>query len=526
MAENNKNNQVLLIQSEEETEPSKWTWARYGKSIAKFKYWVIGFTLGLGVIGFLGIQFVYNPLRTNFSAKFSYNLPLVTDNDGNSTFVDGSPFSYYNIISYDNLASVKASNKDFSKIDVKRITKDNELSIAINGYTDSKTNQFTISAPISYTISGKLNSLGNQDVATSFVHALIDSVRAESQTKVDSYSIPNILPTSFDSLDYDEQIDKLSDQYDGIDDILSGLESILSTPSNSGSSSDNTTSEKVTQGKKSAASQVVVVGDENGTPVQTIRSNFELRYKSGGASKFTTVLGELDVNHYVNLGGDTSDDNIQAKIEQLTYDGMGIKNSTLPTLIADINTYKSTLQTLVSGTTANATMVSKYSALIETTTKEKNDCVNKLRSLGFAIPDSGVNEIKDIAAIKNPDDSTNTSVGKIQKLKALKGNTSEKANWTTGCDAFQTKINGIKSQLLQDIADGSKVYRFVNNKYRNSVNYFVYPGIISVSGNISSAIGAAVGVVLGYLATSLICCGVYISQIDKKEENGAIETKK
>lgn len=513
---NNEGRQVLVIQNDEDIKPSKWTWAKYGKSIAKFKWWVVGFTLGLGLVGFLGIQFGYNLISTKFTAQFSYNLPIHTDSSGNSVYVDGSTFSYFNIISYDNLQKIKESDNAFSKIDVKQITKNNEISIAINGYTDSKTDQFVVSTPISYTISGKLASLGNQDIAASYVKALIESTKNVSESKVNSYSIPNLLPNGFEALDFDQQIEKMSDQYDSIDTTLRELESIL-TPS---SNSSNIDKAKDTTTVSDSTTSIIVSGNENGTPVQTIRSDFELRYRNGSVSTFTTLLGELGKkgNYYVNFSGDVSDEHIASLLNEYLNAGNGIRENLLPSLITEINTYQSLLKIASSGTSdPNSTLLAYYNSMIENKTKEKNEYVNQLRLLGFGIPTSGVTTLEDVHNITDPDAA---SEGKIQKLKSFQLKTLEDREtdtWKLACDAFQTKLSSTKAKLLEDIESGSKVYRFVNNKYRNSVNYYVNPGIISVKGGISPFIGMAAGLVLGFLGSTLISCAITIAEEDKKE---------
>ncbi|GEM_PF-3697413 len=528
---NNDGRQVLVIQNDEDIKPSKWTWAKYGKSIAKFKWWNVGATLGLGLVGFLGVQFGYNSTRS-FTAKFFYNLPIRIDSDGDGAFVDGTPFSYFNIISYDNLTSIKETDKAFSKIDVTNITKNNEISIAINGYTDAKTNQFVVSTPVSYTISGKLSSLGDRDTAAKYVKALIESTKKDSESKVNSYSIPNLLPASFSELDFDQQIEKLSDQYDKVDSTYLELESVLSASTTTDTSSATSTKNK----KAEDTTSIIVTGDEKGTPIQTIRSEFELRYRDGGISKFTTLMGELENegSYYVNLNGDLSDDNINTMIQQFINAGNGIRKNILPSIITDINNYTSLLQIVSTGTAdSNATLSSYYNTMIENKTKERDEYIRRLRVFGFGIPDAGISKLEDLAKITEPHakDEHGELIqknGKVQKLESFKGvASSERENdpWKKGCDAFQTKITEVKTQLLKDIDSGSAVYRFVNNKYRNSVNYYVYPGIISVTGGISPFIGIAAGLVLGFLASSLICCAVYISEEDKKEPMAIEESK-
>lgn len=505
--ENNNNRQVVVIKNDDmDGVPSKWTWKKYGKSIAKFKWWVTGFTLGIGVIGLLGFQFILNPMMTKYTSEFSYNLPFETDDNGNVSYIsDGARFDYRNLISLNNLQTVKDSDSAFSKIDVAKIVKNNAISISLNGTTDSTTNEFVVSLPITYTISGKLEYLGKQDVATKFITNVIDLAKSEAKNKINNYKISNIIPSNFADLDYDAQVDILDSQYDIFEDTFAEL---LKVNSNAN-------------------------GDENGTSLQTIKSNFEAKYKVSNSTVFESLLGIIENKHYTNLNDDYSDDNIQSVVDTLVYQGTAIKNNLLPSLIVEISSYKSLYESAVNSTvnievstnsssstssnTNSQTLAAKYAALIESATKTKNSYVNQLRVLGYGIPAAGVTTVEDTNKILEPSDVSNTNVGKIQKLTNLKGATeSDKNEYKASCNELQNNIVNVKNKLISDIDSNTNVYRYVYNTYRNSVTYS-YPGVISIKGGFSPFIGLGLGLLIGFFGSSLICCGVYIS--DEESEN-------
>ena len=487
---NNDNRQVLVIQNEEEVRPSKWTWAKYGKSIAKYKWWVLGSTVALGLAGFLLIQFGYNPSKVTFKSEFSYNLAMSEDGDGNGTFVDGTVFNYYDIVSRDNLLAVKETSSDFSGINVNSVVKNNEISIGVNGYTDSATNKFVVSTPITYTLSGKLSSFGDQDTATKFIQALIDSTKTKAETAIQNYSISSLFPADsvYEDLDFEYQISLLSKQYDQ---IKSSLEGLYKT---AGGTSD------------------VVKGNKDQT-LASIISDYELSYQQGAGTVFTALDSKLESKKYVNYDVD----DVQSSIDTLTELGETDIES-LKSTLQNIDIYEERLnkinQAVLAGDSAAANQAASYNAKILELTLQMNDYTKELKTLGYVVPDP--------VTLDNLNTITLTGEGKIQMLEAVKSGSDEGKAWAASCASFKKSIAEVKKQLVEDTATGSEVYRYVNLNYRDSVHYS-YPGVIDTSGSLSPWIGVGVGAVVGFLASSLVCCVVYISKEDKEKANAVPE---
>ncbi len=478
----NDNRQVLIIQNDEEKIPSKWTWAKYGKSIARYKWWIVGGTFALGLVALLVVQFGYNKSKETFKSEFSYNLAIKEDKAGNGTFMDGSVFNYYDIISEENLLAVKATNPDFAGIDVAKAIKKNDISISVNGYRNSTTNEFVVSLPVTYTLSGKLSCFGKQETATKFIKAVIDSTKEKAEAATNKYSISTLFPTDFvySGLDYEYQITLLSKQYEQIKTTLQGLYTTIDENSS------------------------MIKGNDSQT-LDSIISDYELAYKQGTGTVFTALQSSLESKKFVNY--DTS--NVQSSIDKLTELGESDIESLKATL-KNIEIYDERLkgisQSILAGDSAAASQAAMYNEVILKLSLQKNDYAKELKTLGYNVPEN--------VTLDNVGTIALTGDGKIQKLDAVKNGTEEGKSWAKACETFGNNIINVKNKLVKDIAAGSEVYRYVNNTYRNAVSY-TYPGIIDVSGSLSPWIGAIAGLAIGYLTSSLICCAVYISKEDK-----------
>ena len=129
MAEEKKQEQ-LVVEEEYIEEPSKWTFLKYIKSIAHFKWWVIGFTLFGALAGFLGFRFILNPITKKLSATYTYNLAGNYIDDDTIRFIDGTLFNPYEVTSKENLENVKASNEKYASVDIDKLVSDNVIRIS------------------------------------------------------------------------------------------------------------------------------------------------------------------------------------------------------------------------------------------------------------------------------------------------------------------------------------------------------------------------------------------------------------
>ncbi len=480
----NDNRQILVIQDGEEAKPSKWSMRKYGQSIKKYKWWVTGFTVGLALVGLLGVQYVYNASKVSFNAQFSYDLPITMSTDGNGTYIDGTPFRYYDIISEDNLTAVKESDKKFSSINVEKITENGSIEISLNGTTDSTTNVFTPSVPYTYTITGRLKDFGDSSTTKDFVKALIDRTKTTSTTLLSGYSIVNTIPddATFAALDFDRQVALLSTQYDN---VLKVYKALLTT----------------------GDTNVVIKGSEDES-LAAIKSNYELSYVYGSNSVFTVLSNKLKGESYVNY--DTTDP--QKTIDILTELGKSDIKSIKENLKSidlkqdAINRLPTSADVTVGDTAVQQQVATLNMEILDLKTKNY-ELLDELEELGYSVPSEVT--LDNIGNI-----TTDGGDGKIQKLQTVIAGTEEGKAWEKDNAAFKVDVETYKVKLRNDTTKGSEVARYVYGYNRSSVTY-VYSGIIKTSGGFSAWIGALAGLVVGFLASSLICCAVYIGKEDE-----------
>lgn len=83
-------------------------------------------TLSIVVIGVVLVKFAYNPGKTTYTTSYNYTIIGLDEEE----YIDGSRFDYNSLISLDNLKMVKASNADFSNINVEKLYENDDIEIS------------------------------------------------------------------------------------------------------------------------------------------------------------------------------------------------------------------------------------------------------------------------------------------------------------------------------------------------------------------------------------------------------------
>ena len=123
-------------------QPSNWSFARYFKSIAHFKWWVIGFTVAGALGGYLGFRFILNPMKKNATITYAYNLAGEDNEDGTVRFIDGSTFSVYDLTTKDVVEKVRASKEEYANVDTNGLIKNGLIKVSRSvGYYDKAETQ-------------------------------------------------------------------------------------------------------------------------------------------------------------------------------------------------------------------------------------------------------------------------------------------------------------------------------------------------------------------------------------------------
>ena len=213
------NNKQTIIISDAEQEKKPWaaSWPAFGHYLNKYKYWVLGTSIILGLVGFAGVKFVYNPSKETFKIGFAYNKSnfiskINSRNEVAYYYPNGSPFDYQYVISLNNMKSVvDASNKkaqddylknnptatkeeienvkgEFASINYEEINKSNLLTI-----TEINDNSFIdTSSYLAFDINGHNKDFSSDKLAQSFCMALVKSAQIGQNSSGDFNASTNL----------------------------------------------------------------------------------------------------------------------------------------------------------------------------------------------------------------------------------------------------------------------------------------------------------------------------------------------
>jgi len=170
-----------------------------------FRRWklLLVLTLSIGVAGSLAILFGYNTLKGYYSSEFSYSAP----NLAVEKYSDGSSFYFKNLLSYENLKSIKESDEQFSSIDIDTMVKRGEISIAKNTELISENK-----ASYSYTIKMNYRYCKNNEVAKNFITAIAEQPIAKDKYIVSSDTFNTSLKMFDSASTFEQQVDLLNSQ--------------------------------------------------------------------------------------------------------------------------------------------------------------------------------------------------------------------------------------------------------------------------------------------------------------------------
>jgi len=487
MEEPNKN--VIILQDEPmNNRPRRWTFRRYLKGIPFGKWWIIGSTAVLALAGYLGTRFLLNNLRSNVSSTFSYNnIALVSDNRGGGAFVDGARFDYASLISTETLKSVKDSDPSFASVNLEKLSQ--SITISMESYTDKNTGETVYVTPNRFTIAAKLAAFGSEPVARNFMNRLIETTNDNAKAAVARHEINTSVPANFSELSFIDQINHLEVQRGIIKDEIEGL--IDSFTGNG-------------------------IISETGTRLTTYKTDFQNAFNYLGVDYFTYLEDSLEVNKWVNFTDDTLSVVISRYTE--TADGyierMRLDLSTAKTKQKAIDDMISASGGMIISGSEFAALIAQYQADIVDIELKRADYLKELKDLGYTVDTFKADPTEEnLATIV-----LSGSSGTLNKLMAIKNGTAdaETKEWGANCAAFAEEINVLKASIIGENSYSSSTtaaYRYLYNTQRSNVNYYT-ANVVAVSGAISPWIGLAAGLVIGFLASSLIVAAVYINKID------------
>lgn len=215
MNNTNPNEKTIIIRHDEENDEID-----LGRVFSiMFHNWkrLLCITVGVGVVGALGLKFIYNRPRINYVCDFEYAIPSY---DGEK-LVDGTKFTYSNLTDTSVLEFVKASNDKYASIDVEKISSGNKATIEeIKVYDEVNT---TLVDSIYYELKIAQTCFSSAELAKSFFNDVINypltyNLSAQAnlyyENNFDSYSSARTYEEMINCLQ--NQIDWLYNKYDSI----------------------------------------------------------------------------------------------------------------------------------------------------------------------------------------------------------------------------------------------------------------------------------------------------------------------
>ena len=478
----------------EEKDEGQFNFKNMGKAIAKFKWWVIGATAVGALGGFLAFKVGLNPAREELVSKFSYSINakpknfVITEKTTNKDFArqplylsDGSLFEYSDVISESRLLAVQEANQEaFGKINISKMVKNGGIKITKASYTDNTTGEEVYEYPARYTISAVNKYFKSEQQGKDFIKAVLEYELDIAKTANNNYEVENFLSDSSAS-NFGLYVNNLNKQYSAIKDCYSSLLADFATSS---------------------------IANKDGLTLNQINTSFQVTYSYG--SYLDELEGELYTKHLVNLNGVSGD---KAAVKAVLMQRANAYKESVRSNLGKIDDYQQAIKDLANTSIIDDGTSALTQELIDLNKKvldikELNAFYKKeIANLGFTVPN--VVTLDNIDSITYPGDSSGE--GAIQSLMG-----SESDAWKAECSEFVLTLAETAGDLKQDRTTAGDVYGYVQNKYNNQVNFYT-PGVAKMQGHLSSLIGVAAGLALGFIASTLVVTIVYISKKEKKE---------
>ena len=466
-----------VIIKEETDSSSSFNFKNYLAGIKKFKWWVLGFTVGCAVVGFIGFKFILNPMRSVFTGTYKYELAGKMEENGSYRLIDGTTFDYQDVVSKEVLEEVKASREEYKSIDVEKIHKSNAIAVEriLESSKNSKTQEET-TVDISYKITAKTNVFPKGDVGKQFVDDLVNYPKQMSTKAIENCGITSYIDDSTQNESFEKQLYALRNQYNAIVASYKELSADFSGMTSTG---------------------------QPGESVSSAYSSFLSKYSDGAIDAVKVLEGRMYSDFYVDYEVGHEDEKI-AEIRLLCNSYIDNKK----TLDSEYEVQKERLDKLLEArpfTLAAGQSEDHIKEILELNDKvvelkESADRLGKqLNSYGFFETSPGVWE-------------ENSSVACV--IKRLKD---KEADWIARNTAFKTELQTMLTSLKEDTASATKTYKNVYTLHRNKVS-MIESGYIATDKYIPDVIGLVGLAVVGFVITTLVTTGVYISKKDKKED--------
>lgn len=502
--------QVIIFKNDHNDGKRHFTWSDYCHFVYLFKYWILGITLIVAILGYLLVSLYWNPKKSVSTAYVTIKMPLeFLENDNGVTtgikYLDGSTYTMDTIVSYDNIKSVIDNTKDadgnlvYSSLDADELAQDNAVSIALQTTTDSNGSLVNVDiGSLKYVLTAKPGEFDSESQMIAFFEDLIDNVMDLAKSKIPTAVLNSRLPGYADQMDTDSLAAAMSSQYEDIENLY--LELL----------------------EQFQPSTKVVVTPYDGKESQTL-SLYEVyqtqvvsHYFStgiGGGTVFSEMANEINTYGYIRF--DTND--IPSAIERCERTGLTLSQS-LDELSSSLYILSNSIESLrptIQAGNATAAIQDQYNSYTEQYTQqmvEQRSVVQHLRSLGFRVTDDVDRPFFYNVELYLPEDEGYDATLDNGTIQHLSGTSADDEAWRQECLSFVEKLDGYVDDLNSTLNQANQVYNYLYTNAESFISYSNSSKFVT-TGSLSPFLGAAAGLILGYVLSSIaLACYGYIKE--------------
>lgn len=458
---------TIIIKNEEE-EKSNFTFKNYLHAVNIYKYWILGISLIVGIIGYLVTALGINKNTQKVSSTFNYFFSTTSYYSKEATLFTGEKININSIYSEDNIKQVynntldSDGNKVFASLNLDDITSDAAFSLETAEVTYTRSASEPVSSD-TFTLSANLKPFKNSALATKFVEELINLIPSRVVSSFGNYKLTNYLSSaSSDSSSFIVLVETIKNQYNNIDSRYSSLIS------------------------KYGKDQYV---SSQSKTLEEVITTFRNEYTSNSSNLVFDLESVLEEKAYCNYTASQKD----SKLAELEADKLSLEKEK-----ADLTDTKTNLETIIS---------SYQNVHIDVTNSTTNTTILS-QFENYLAQFSSVNTR--LAAIEK-------NITLIDKQK--ENVTNSTSDYLAECASYKTRIVEAINKLNSSTEQASKVVSSIALSNSSNSALFASSNKVEVTGSIPSVAIAAVGLVLGYVISSLIYAYYYVNFTLKEEEN-------
>ena len=460
---------TIIIKNEEENK-SNFTFKNYIRSIKLFKYWILGISLLVGVFGYLVTSLGINKLTQKVSSTFTYSFPTTSYYAKEATLFTGDVINISSISSTNNITEVyentldEEGNKVFTKLNLQDIIDNSDIALETseNTYT-VRTKEDPVSSD-TFTLSAKVKPFKNSKLASRFLEELINLIPSQVNNMLSNYRVTNEIMHYGNSEDtsFAVSVSLINSQYDIIIDKYVSLRNYYGTD--------------------------YYVPSENKT-IAELELSFYDEYKSGSSNLVNEIESVLHTKGYANYTLEQK----ESKLQELNSSKAALEKEK-----EDKTKEKNNLESIISS--------------FQYVNIDSNSTINTSSPLSykFAV------YVERLESVNKRIDTIDKNLALIDKQ--ITNVTTSDSTYVSDCATFKKRVNDLLNKLSDSTNKiSSLITTILKSKSANSVN-FATSTKVELKGNIPPILVALIGLVLGFVVSSLIYTYYYVNFLLIEEE--------